>query len=198
MARRSPGEIYQAARAAGFGMASAITMTAIALAESGGDDAAVGDVGLQDSKWGPSVGLWQVRTLKSDTGRGTDRDIVALQGSVGRQAQAAYAISNRGTNYSPWAVWTSGAYRQFLGQAQAAGGASAQQLPPAGMQLLGLGDAGDTVDRSVRAARKLGLEAVAAVFGLALVGAALWLGVHRADPAGKVRGKFAQAFGGGS
>lgn len=180
--RRTPAEIYRYARQAGFGVVQAVTMTAIALAESGGDDAAVGDRGLQDSTWGPSVGLWQVRTLKAETGRGSDRDIVALQGNPGRQAAAAWAISGRGTDYTPWTVWNTGAYRQFLSQAQsAAGGDASGALPtPGGAVPTALPNpfAGSAAE-SAESARRLLLEVLAVGFGLALVGAALWLGTTR-------------------
>jgi hypothetical protein len=120
VAKRTAGEIYADLRAAGFSAPRAVVMTAIALAESGGDDTAVGDVGLENSTWGPSYGLFQVRTLKGDTGRGTDRDITALQASDAAQARAAYDISSGGTVLSPWTTYNNGAYQKFLGQAQAA------------------------------------------------------------------------------
>jgi len=95
-------------------------MVAIGLGESGGNDTALGDVGLQDSTWGPSVGLYQVRTVKGQTGSGSDRDLSALMGDPDRQAQAALDISSKGTDFTPWTVFTSGKYQEYLDQAQAA------------------------------------------------------------------------------
>jgi len=89
-------------------------MTAIAQAESGGNPAAVGDVRLQNATWGPSVGLFQVRTLKSETGTDQDRDIHHLMGDLRAQVHAAYEISDQGRNFQPWSTFTSGSYRQFL------------------------------------------------------------------------------------
>jgi len=112
--------MYRDLREAGFSRASAIIMVAIGLGESGGNDTALGDVGLQDSTWGPSVGLYQVRTVKGQTGSGSDRDLSALMGDPDRQAQAALDISSKGTDFTPWTVFTSGKYQEYLDQAQAA------------------------------------------------------------------------------
>jgi len=112
--------MYRDLREAGFSRASAIIMVAIGLGESGGNDTALGDVGLQDSTWGPSVGLYQVRTVKGQTGSGSDRDLAALMGDPDRQALAALDISSKGTDFTPWTVFTSGKYQEYLSQAQAA------------------------------------------------------------------------------
>jgi hypothetical protein len=142
MTQRTAAELYRALRGAGFSVASAVTMTAIGLAESGGNDTAQGDMGLQTTTWGPSVGVWQVRTLKSQTGTGQDRDLAALNGNLDRQAKAAYAISSGGTNLSPWSVFTSGKYQQFLSQAEAAGIESGIGLAgdESGIEFAGLGE----------------------------------------------------------
>jgi hypothetical protein len=121
---RSPGEIFADLTAAGFGAAQAVVMTAISLAESGGDDTNLGDQNLEDGTWGPSFGLFQVRTLKNQTGSGQDRDVSFLAASDANQAHAAYDISGRGTNFGPWTTFTNGAYRQFLARAQAAADAA--------------------------------------------------------------------------
>lgn len=118
MAKLTAAQIFSDLVGAGFNAAQATVMTAIAFAESGGDDAAVGDVGLENNTWGPSYGLFQVRTLKADTGKGTDRDVNALAGNDAAQAKAAYDISHNGSNFTPWTTYTSGKYQQFLGQAQ--------------------------------------------------------------------------------
>lgn len=118
MTKRTPDEVYSILQQAGFTAAQAVTMTAIAGAESGYDDASVGDVGLQTAEWGPSFGLFQVRTLKGETGKGTVRDIQSLAGDDLAQAKAAYAISHQGRDFSPWSVYTNGRYQQFLGAAR--------------------------------------------------------------------------------
>lgn len=193
--RRTPAEIYAAARGAGLNSAQAVIATAVALAESNGDDAALGDIALQNGTWGPSAGAWQVRTLKADTGKGTNRDVSALTaGGLGRQAQAMAAISAGGTNWSPWSVYGSGAYQRYLGQAQAAavGDPGATQLlsnPTAA----GGGAATQVVDQ----ARGILLKLVAGVLGLALLGVGLntALSLRKRTIAGgdKVRSGVAQA-----
>lgn len=194
MAKRTASEIYQAARAAGFSAAQATIATAVALAESSGDDTIVGDVSLQNNTWGPSVGLWQVRTLKADTGQGTDRDVQVLQGNPLRQAQAAYRISGQGADWSPWSVYTSGAYRQYLGQASQVattlvGNGWIPYVPDPGDVLELPGEAGkavgDLLSKSIKPARQLLLTLGVVAFGLALVG--LGLGRAVAPQVGQVQ-----------
>ncbi|WP_279581687.1 hypothetical protein [Fodinicola feengrottensis] len=126
------------ARQAGFTDQGAVIMTAIAGAESGYDDADLGDVGLENETWGPSYGLFQVRTQKSATGTGGDRDQTWLAASDLNQAKAAYAISSGGTNFGPWTTYTSGKYQSFLSGAKAAASSVGANL---GSFVDGLGDA---------------------------------------------------------
>lgn len=128
MTTRTPQEVYNDLLAAGFTPAAAVTMTEIAGAESNYNDAAVGDVGLENNTWGPSYGLFQIRTQKSATGSGADRDISALAGDPAAQAAAAYQISNGGTNFAAWTTYTSGKYQQFAAAVKKALGSTA---PPA-------------------------------------------------------------------
>lgn len=114
MAMLSIEQTYQLLRDAGFNPIAAAQMTAIARAESGLRTDAVGDVNLQTPKWGPSVGLFQVRTLRSQTGTGGERDQAALMASPAAQARAAYEISNGGRNFRPWTTWTSGSAAREL------------------------------------------------------------------------------------
>lgn len=113
MAKLSPGQLYAAARGVGFPPAGAFTLTEIELAESGGDVDAVGDVSLEDSTWGPSVGAPQIRTVKAQTGSGGVRDIDTLQGDITAQDTAAWAISSHGANFGPWSTYRNGAYARF-------------------------------------------------------------------------------------
>lgn len=128
------GQVYAYARQAGFAPDTAVIATAIAMAESGDNPSAVGDVNLETSYWGPSVGLEQIRTVKGQTGSGGDRDIQRVGNDPLQNMIAAYHISNGGRDFTPWSTYTSGKYRQFLGQAQAAaagGGATIQATPTA-------------------------------------------------------------------
>lgn len=109
-----------AARSAGLtDRAKLITAVAIAGAESGWNPAAVGDVALADSVWGPSLGLWQIRSLRADYGSGRARDAERLHDPE-FNARAMVEISANGTNWRPWSVWTNGAYRDRIAQATAA------------------------------------------------------------------------------
>lgn len=131
------GQVYAYARQAGFAPDTAVIATAIAMAESGDNPSAVGDVNLETSYWGPSVGLEQIRTVKGQTGSGSDRDIQRVANDPLNNMIAAYHISQGGRDFTPWTTYTSGKYRQFLGQAQsaAAGGGATIQATPASFGL---------------------------------------------------------------
>lgn len=168
-------QTYALARRAGFDPAGAVIMAAIAAGESGLNPAAVGDVNLQDAKWGPSVGLPQIRTLKADTGTGRTRDIARLTGDPLAQMAAAYEISGHGRDFTPWTVYTQGLYRKFLGQANAAAAGAPGYVPGATVvQPVGLVD-----DFSV-GANGLMVQAVAIGLGVVLV----LVGAARATGAG--------------
>lgn len=92
----------KAAYAAGFRGEALVNIIAIAGRESAFNPGAVGDVSLQDGTWGPSVGLFQIRTLKGQTGTGSDRDIQRLSGNAMEQAKAAWSLSKGGTDFGPW------------------------------------------------------------------------------------------------
>ena len=108
----------RAAYNAGFRGDALLTATAIAGAESSYNPGAVGDVGLQNDKWGPSVGLWQIRTLNDPSAYSGSvdelRDINGIGGSsnVQNNANAAYAISNNGTNFRPWSTFTENTWKK--------------------------------------------------------------------------------------
>lgn len=177
MAKRTASEIYGAARAAGLSIPSAVIATAVALAESGGDDQILGDTTIQTDKWGPSVGIWQIRTVKAEYGSGSDRDLLALRGNVARQAQAMRNISAGGTNWTPWSVYTRGTYQKFLGQAQSASGSTAT----GGIEQLGLpgtGAVGDVASAALDSARDLLIKLGAAGLGVALLGVGLVVAVR--------------------
>ncbi|MGH0052418.1 MAG: phage tail tape measure protein [Sphaerochaetaceae bacterium] len=110
-------EIYKLARSVGLNKQQAQLATAIALGESGGKPGAVGDVNLQNSTWGPSVGLWQVRSLRNQTGTGAARDVNRLKDPA-FNARSMLEISRGGTYWNPWTVFTKGIYNKFLGEVQ--------------------------------------------------------------------------------
>lgn len=168
MTTLTPADIYRAARAAGFDVANAVRATAIALAESGGRTNARGDLGLQTSKWGPSVGLMQIRTLTADTGTGRARDITRLDDPVANM-RAAYEISSAGRDWTPWSTYKNGRWQQYLKQATAGAGQAGTGATTTGggytvqpAALGGLFDGGKVLAWATRA--------LFVVLGLALVG----------------------------
>lgn len=108
--------VYSYALRAGFSQENAKIMTAVATGESGLDLNILGDTTIQTGTWGPSVGLFQIRTIKAETGKGTTRDINALMNNPSKQAASAYQIwKEAGGSFRPWSVYTSGAYKSHLG-----------------------------------------------------------------------------------
>lgn len=179
MATLTPAQIYSLARGAGLSAAGATVATAIALGESGGRTDAQGDVGLQDSKWGPSIGLWQIRSLKAEYGTGGPRDATRLTDPY-FNAASMVAISGKGGNWRPWTVFTSGAYKKYLGTVAAETAGGGEQLPesPGLLDQLGSGlsnaiDAINPLDDWARGAMNVGIKLVAgaAVAGLFIAGA---------------------------
>lgn len=90
--------------AAGFRGDDLVTMAAITPGESGRRPDAVGDQNIAGELWGPSVGLWQIRTLWAQQGTGGPRDIDALTGDVAHQAAAARAVWDS-QGFAAWTCW---------------------------------------------------------------------------------------------
>jgi cell wall-associated NlpC family hydrolase len=108
-------EIYRFARLAGFAPDQAATMTAVALAESGGDSGAHNPHG-EDSR-----GLWQINAAAHPNLAGRD-----LYDPL-ENAKAAYEVSGGGRDVSPWTTTHGGAgasYITYRAEAQAAAVAS--------------------------------------------------------------------------
>jgi cell wall-associated NlpC family hydrolase len=83
-------EIYRYARMAGFSPDQAVTMTAIALAESGGE------TGAHNPRGEDSRGLWQINVA-------AHRDLVGQDlNDPLTNARAAFRVSQSGQDVSPW------------------------------------------------------------------------------------------------
>jgi hypothetical protein len=114
----SRGAYMRMLYAQGFRGKALSTAFAVSLAESQGRPNAIGDVKLEDSKWGPSVGLFQIRSLKDwKKWNDPDRDASRLQ-SPTYNIKAAWDKSNHGTNWSAWSTYTGGEFSKYLYDAQ--------------------------------------------------------------------------------
>jgi cell wall-associated NlpC family hydrolase len=105
-------QIYRFARAAGFSPEQAVTMTAVALGESGGNSRAHNPHG-EDSR-----GLWQINMDAHQSWAGE----LDLYDPVDN-AKAAFRVSRGGEDISPWTVTHGGQsarYLQYRHEAQAA------------------------------------------------------------------------------
>lgn len=80
---------------------------AICMAESGGNSQAIGDNYVIAGLYAPSCGLMQIRTL---AGRPTCEELLNPKTNM----DWAYKISNSGTNWKPWSVYTNGKYLKYL------------------------------------------------------------------------------------
>lgn len=98
------------------------TAFAVALAESGGRADAIGDENLQNAKWGPSIGAFQIRSLKNwQAYNDPYRDAKRLKNGP-YNIKAAFAKSKQGTNFKGWSTFTSGSFAKFLDDAHEAAG----------------------------------------------------------------------------
>jgi hypothetical protein len=127
MARLNPEQIAGYAYHAGLQDVERLAIaTAIAMAESGGVTDVKGDKGITTATWGPSVGVWQIRSLNAQRGTGGPRDELANTNPM-HNARAMMSISGGGRNWCPWTVYErscskdhTGAYKPNLPRARQA------------------------------------------------------------------------------
>lgn len=147
MPRLTAEQVAQYAYVAGFRGEALQIAVAVSGAETDGsfDTDALGDVGIETDVWGPSVGLWQVRSLKAEKGTGSDRDETANHDAA-HNATAAYHISGGATTgkcsgkHSGWGHWTtfcSGAYKKYLDVAKVAADVTTRNPPSGPLPALG-------------------------------------------------------------
>jgi len=100
--------IAQVAANAGFNKSESMlaTATAVALAESSGRTKVVNSIGC-------CVGLWQINYKVHGLTK------TAMQDPA-QNAAAAFKISGSGTNWNPWTVYKTGAYKIYMPTATAA------------------------------------------------------------------------------
>lgn len=85
----------------------------IVVAESGADAHAIGDTHLVDAKWGPSVGIFQIRSLRNPSAfSGNDAlRIKSRLRDAHYNARVAFKISRGGADWSAWSTWNDGSWR---------------------------------------------------------------------------------------
>ncbi len=100
MAKLSDTEVGRLAVAAGWTNFDALKKAiAYGMAASGGRTDGVGIVSSKvDDFWGPRIGIWQIRSFKDETGRGTYRDRTALL-DPGFNARSMFTITDGGKNW---------------------------------------------------------------------------------------------------
>lgn len=143
MSTLSAREIAEYAYQAGFRGERLTQAVAVALAESGGVTNAKGDTTLVDGKWGPSIGLWQIRSLRPSQQDEYPEEYRLREQTANldplTNAKHAFALSDRGTDWSPWSTYGGTRYHEVMDRARAA----ARQVthnPPTGQNPRGDGD----------------------------------------------------------
>lgn len=104
-------EISDALRRAGFNDDQIPLMLAIAGGESHWRIDAIGDTTITNKTWGVSVGIFQIRTLKTAS-KGC-RDYDQLMNNLDAQASCAYQIW-QSQGYKAWSAYSNGSYKNFL------------------------------------------------------------------------------------
>ncbi|MFF4060807.1 peptidoglycan-binding protein [Streptomyces sp. NPDC001668] len=116
----SLAELRSLATQAGFTGSDIKIAAAVAMAESKGDPAIIGDQHLVDHKWGPSIGLFQIRSLKHP-GQFSPPDTLRVEAELKDplyNAKAAKAIKDA-HDWIQWSTFTNGAYKQYMDGAPA-------------------------------------------------------------------------------
>lgn len=132
MPKLSDREIARHVVNGGFTGDNRVIGVAVVLAESGGRSDVRGDVGIQTSKWGPSIGLFQIRSLKSQKGSGGTRDELANLDPATNARHAHVVFVEAGNKWTPWSTFKHKTHEQFMDRArqavEAAGGSAATFL----------------------------------------------------------------------
>jgi hypothetical protein len=108
--RLTAGQLVKLARGAGFSGDGLVTAVAVALAESSGYTKAL----LVNVNCTRDRGLWQINDYWHP-------EVTEQQAfDPVRNAKAAYDISGRGTDWDQWSTYESGAYKDYLPDAEQA------------------------------------------------------------------------------
>lgn len=121
MTALSAQQIAGAASAAGFSGSNLTIAVAVALAESGGNPNAINN----NTNGSTDYGLWQINTVHGSLlNQGNKFDPTD-------NAKMAYVVW-KGSGWSAWTTYNTGAYRAFMGKAALASGSPT--VPPSGGQ----------------------------------------------------------------
>lgn len=103
--------------AAGFTGDDLATALGVAYAESQGYTDAVGDTTLVNEKWGPSIGLFQIRSLRhpEQYPRPDNMRYADKLRDVTYNASTAYAIFSK-YGWKQWSTYNSGSYKKYAGK----------------------------------------------------------------------------------
>lgn len=174
MATLSPRDIATAAKQAGFPADQVQTAVAVALAESGGNPAAVNTANRNGSV---DYGLWQINTIHGPLLSQGDKF------NPNDNAKMAYTVWSRaGGKWTPWSVYNNRRYVTFMPQAALAAASANQQSgsgnSPAGASATGSATADPNTPQGSAAAQPttsgLSMTGVAE-FVSQLVSGGLWL-----------------------
>lgn len=106
--------------AAGFRGEGLVTAVAVAEAESTFDATAT-NYAAASGKWGPAVGLFQVRVLDNPTDASNSldrqRDFDSMLDPI-NNAAFAYTLSKGGRDFRQWSAYTNDSYRKFVAKAR--------------------------------------------------------------------------------
>lgn len=92
---------------------------AIAIAESNLDENALGDLKIANIKWGPSYGLFQIRSLHNSDKYHYPDSLRKTDGSLFEpeiNCKVAYAIYKQQKGFYPWSTFNNNKYKEYLDQ----------------------------------------------------------------------------------
>lgn len=184
----SAQELWDLVRAAGFSPKATIVMMAIVMAESGGDPKAHN---YNPRTGDDSYGLAQINMLGALGPDRRKRYQLASNDQLldpATNLRVAYELSGRGSNFSPWSTFKSGAYKQYLPKSSggildqagdafgdAVGDAKGAVVDPVVGAVAGM--FGAAVDPFVQGLKRLSVIGIVVLGGVALIVAGAWRGV---------------------
>lgn len=116
--RATQRAVLAALYAAGARGEQLVTLAALTEGESGRKVDSLGDVDIQDATWGPSAGVFQIRTVKAQRGTGQTRDVdrVATLDGGARSAVELWdqSVARGKPGGQPWSAWQRGWHESYI------------------------------------------------------------------------------------